>query len=400
MNKIKKVDRETLKNLNKQIILNYIHKYKEISRIDLALKTKLSPTTVSSITSELIKSKIVNEIRIGESSGGRKPVMLGIMPDAGYAISIILSQKDVKYALVNLNYEIIEFNCLRRKTNGEEEVIDVIIKCIEELKNKYSFCMEKVNGIGISIPGVISNEDGKILYSSKLNLKDIDILAKIKKITGFDCNLYKDTDALILGEYKFGIGRSYDNLVYIVVENGVGMSYIYSGKLFKPGYGGGFELGHITIDSNGPVCSCGNRGCLGTMVSEAAIVSRLQKLIEKGFKTEIKDVSILYLSDIVELSNLGDKAARYVLEEQARLLGIAVSSIVNILNPQLIVIGGPLSKCKWDFLELLSDVVRDRSLEIYSKNVKIKFAELGNDSALMGMANDIFEKKIFKPVEL
>lgn len=400
MTKLKKIDQETLKSLNTQIILNHIHKHKEISRIDLAEYTKLSPSTVSALASDLIKSRIVNEIRVGESNGGRRPIMLGISPCAKYTITIILTHKGVKYSLIDLNCEKVYEKHVSCENHSESSVISCLLKCIEDIGERYAEKMKKVCGIGISLPGVIDHEDGKVLYSSKLFLKNLDLSSKIREKTGINCYVYKDTDALILGEHEFGVGRSYKNFVYIIVENGVGMSYISSDKLFKPGYGGGFELGHITIDSNGPTCLCGNRGCLGTMVSEAAILSRLEKLVEKGIKTGIKSINSLGIADVVELSNRGDRAASYVLEEQAKLLGVALASVINILNPQLIAIGGPLSKCKWGFIDLLSDVVRDRALEIYSKNVKIDFAELGDDSALVGMANDIYEKVIFKPVEL
>ena len=198
---------------------------------------------------------------------------------------------------------------------------------------------------------------------------------------------------------NFGIASTYKNIVYIIVEDGVGMSYINSGKLFLPGYGGGFELGHITIDSNGSLCRCGNRGCLGTVVSEKPVLNKLEKLIEKGYKSDISISETTSLKDIVEYSNNGDKAAKYVLEEQARLLGTAAASVINLFNPQLVVIGGPFSKCNWEFLSILKDTVRDRALETYSRGVEIEYAKLQEDSALIGMANDIFEKEIFKAIQ-
>jgi Transcriptional regulator/sugar kinase len=399
MTKIRKVDKEVVKNLNRQIILNYIRKYQEISRIDLAQHTKLSPTTVSTITSELIEKGIITELRIGESNGGRRPVMFGINPNSKYVITIILTPKGITYTLVDLKCQIVEKKYIPCKAQGQESVIEIIIKSIEDIKSKFANIYDKICGIGISIPGVIDLEGGKILYSSRFKLNNFDLTSVIKEKTGIYTCIFKDTDALILGEHKFGVGDGRKNFAYIIVENGVGMSYINSGKLFKPGYGGGFELGHITIDSNGPECVCGNRGCLGTMVSETPVLNRLDKLIEKGYVTDIKDTSNMHLIDVVEYSNRGDKAARYVLEEQARLLGTAVATVINLLNPQLIALGGPLSKCRWGFLEILQDTVSDRALQIYSRRIDIKFAILGEESALKGMANEVYEKEIFKPVE-
>ncbi len=400
MGKIKKVDQETLKNLNRQIILNYIRKYKEISRIDLAQYTRLSPTTVSAIAAELIEKKLITEMRIGDSSGGRRPLMMGINPGAGYVITAILNPKEIVYTLVDLNCHVVQKENIRWNIDNPDNVEYILKKSLDSILQKYSDVRDKIFGIGISIPGVVDHNNGKVLYSSKLHLKDFDISAVIASQTGIRSHLFKDSDALMLGEYNFGIASAYENIVYINVEDGLGMSYINSGKLFQPGYGGGFELGHITIDSNGSLCRCGNRGCLGTVVSEMPVLNKLEKLIEKGHESNISLNKNTTLKDIVEYSNEGDRAARYVLEEQARLLGTAVASVINLFNPQLVVIGGPFSKCKWEFLQILRDTVRDRALETYSRGVEIEYARLQEDSALIGMANEIFEKEIFKPVEL
>lgn len=400
MGKIKKIDQETLKNLNRQIILNFIRKYREISRIDLAQYTRLSPTTVSAIAAELIEKKLITEMRIGDSSGGRRPLMMGINPGAGYVITAILNPKEIVYTLVDLNCHVVRKENIRWNIDNPGNVEYILKKSLDSILQKYSDVRDKICGIGISIPGVVDHNNGKVLYSSKLHLKDFDISAVIAAQTGIRSHLFKDSDALMLGEYNFGIASAYKNIVYINVEDGLGMSYINSGKLFQPGYGGGFELGHITIDSNGSLCRCGNRGCLGTVVSEMPVLNKLEKLIEKGHESNISLNQNTTLKDIVEYSNEGDRAARYVLEEQARLLGTAVASVINLFNPQLVVIGGPFSKCKWEFLQILRDTVRDRALETYSRGVEIEYARLQEDSALIGMANEIFEKEIFKPVEL
>lgn len=400
MKKVKMITQETLKNANCQIILNDIRRHGEISRIDLAEHTKLSPTTVSSIVSELISEKLVTELRIGESSGGRRPVMLGINPEARYAVTMILDQKSITFTIVNLSCQAFEKGHLTYDIHNAETMREALKNGLDRIMEKYSPCREKICGIGVSVPGVVDRRKGKILYSSKLHLENYDFLSEIEEKTGIRGYIFKDTDALILGEYNFGIGSTYKNIVYINIENGVGMSYIYSGKLFEPGYGGGFELGHITIDANGELCRCGNRGCLGTVVSEIPVIRRLGELMNKGFETGIRITPDISLEDIVEYSNRGDKAGRYVLEEQARFLGTATASVVNLFNPQLIVIGGPFTKCTWGFMDILKDTVRDRALHTYSKNVNIQFSKLGNDSALYGMANEILEREIFKPLEL
>lgn len=391
-----KMDQETLKNLNRQIVLNHIRNHKEISRVDLAGFTKLSPTTVSTIIAELVSKKLVTELRVGESSGGRKPLMVGMNPNARYAASVMMDQKGADFSVVNMNYETVYQESIEQKVSGSTEVQEFLLKGIGKLLVSCAEIKNDICGFGISIPGVIDHENGKVLYSSKLHLNNFNISEILSSHLGVKSFVFKDTDALILGEFNLGIGSASKNFVYINIEDGVGMSYIHSGKLMQPGYGGGFELGHITIDSNGPLCRCGNRGCLGAVVSAQPIISKLEKLNGKGYETFIGgDVSKFTLADIVEFSNKGDRACRYVLEEQARVLGTAVASVINLLNPQLIAIGGYLSKCTWDFLGILKDTVRDRALEVFSRSTEIKFARLDDESALIGMANEIFKREVF-----
>ena len=391
-----KMDQETLKNLNRQIVLNHIRNHKEISRVDLAGFTKLSPTTVSTIIAELVAKKLVTELRVGESSGGRKPLMVGINPNARFVASVMLDQKGADFSVVNMNYETVYQECIQQKICGSAEVQEFLLKGIGKLLVSCADIKSNICGFGISIPGVIDHENGKVLYSSKLYLDDFNIPEILSSHLGVKSFVFKDTDALILGEFNLGIGCASKNFVYINIEDGVGMSCIHSGKLMQPGYGGGFELGHITIDSNGPLCRCGNRGCLGAIVSNQPIISKLEKLNWKGYETFIGgDISKFTLADIVEFSNKGDRMCRYILEEQARTLGTAVANVINLFNPQLIAIGGPLSKCNWNFLDILKDTVKDRALAIFSRSTEINFARMGKESALIGMANEIFEREVF-----
>ncbi|MHB8063295.1 MAG: ROK family transcriptional regulator [Ruminiclostridium sp.] len=401
MSDTKKAGQETLKNMNRQIILNYLRENSETSRVDLAKQTKLSPTTVSAITSELVNRNLVKEIRIGESNGGRKPLMLDINPNARFVITIILTQKGAEFSILDLNYHKVEQKYISHVIEGSEVFMEVILSGLKEILGGFRYNADDICGLGISLPGVIDHKNGKILYSSKLHITDFDISTFIKENTGMKAYVFKDSDAGILGEFNAGVGGNYDSLAYISVEDGVGMSYINSGKLFHPSVGGGFELGHITIDSNGPVCRCGNRGCLGAMVSEQPILNKLKVLCEKGHETIIKeDFMSLSLADVVEYSNKGDKASRYVLGEQARILGTAIATVVNLFSPQLVLIGGPLSGCKWSFFEMLKDTVQDRALSIYSRNMDIKPAKLNNKSAQTGIASEIFAREIFKDVKL
>jgi predicted NBD/HSP70 family sugar kinase len=397
MKKIMKIDQETLKNLNRQIILNNIRRYSEISRIDLAEQTNLSPTTVSVITSELLEKKLIREIRVGESSGGRKPVVYGIDPKNKFVISIILTPKGTEYALIDLGCEIV----FREKDiciiDGENSVGQAIVRSIDVIKKKFPEYIDRVYSVAISLPGLLNYKNNQVLYSAPLHLKNFIIEDVVKKIIDRRVYIFKDTDALILGESYFGIGNTCKNFVYILVDNGVGMSYVNAGKLFKLPYGG-MELGHLTIDLHGYKCKCGNTGCIGTCISEIPALKRLNEVIEEGIETNIKQNMYTSFKELVYYSNKGDKAAIKVLMEQAELIGITVANVVNMFNPESVIIGGLLSECQWDILKIITDSVKSRALESFTQSLNIQFSSLGCKASLIGMANEIFENKIFKPV--
>lgn len=387
MGRLKKADQEMLKSFNRHLVFNYIRRNNAVSRAEITEKTQLSPTTVSIIVSELLEDNLILNLGVGRSSGGRKPLMLGVNPKAKYVISIILRPKRVTYALVDLGCNIVERHDIEFFTRGKESAQEILEQCINELFAEHKGIEDKLTGVGISIPGIINN-DGTVLYSASLDIKMFEVMKLMKeRVYDTDYFVFKDTDALILGEKNFGKGKAYSNFAYIMVEDGIGMSYVSGKELFKPSSVGGLELGHMIIDPNGPLCRCGTRGCLGTTVSEDYIVCEYKKMSKKSDEK-------LRLEDIVLLSNQGDNVAKSVLKRQAGTLGLAIANILNMFNPEMIIVGGPISKCKWNYLDVVSTKACDMALDIYRDDINMVFSELDDTSALIGMANDIFEKAV------
>lgn len=185
-----------------------------MSRTELTQCTKLSPTTISSITSELIDRGLVVDLGIGESSGGRRLVILVINPEARYAISIVLKPKGVIYALVDLECNIIGMKEIKCSLKGIDRVKEILAECIQDILSTYGSIKSRITAIGVSAPGIIGN-DGCISYSTPLKTKDLDIVGLLKEqVYNVDYFIFKDTDALILGEYNFGIGGEYKNYIY------------------------------------------------------------------------------------------------------------------------------------------------------------------------------------------
>jgi len=395
----KKADKDTIKFLNRQTVLSIIRKYNEISRADLTEKTKLSPTTISAITSELVENKLIREIRIGESNGGRPPLIFGINPIAAFSINLRVTPSSALVAIVNLANEIVYKKEIILQVYDEESLQELLETSIKSALDNFPYDLDLIQGIGISFPGLIDYKSCKIIFSASLHVKNFDVQQAIYKAVGKEVYIYKDTDALLLGEYHFGIEESYKDVIYILVENGVGMSYLYSGKLFRLPEGG-FELGHITIDPEGELCRCGNKGCLGTMVSEIPAQKKLSELLAQGIESKVSQAGALRYEDMMKLYEEKDIACTMVINEQINLLGTAISNMVNIFNPELVILGGPLVAGGEELRDNLKNIVSKKSLKSFSQKTKLKLSALGDNSALLGMSHEIFSDRVYKFIDI
>lgn len=193
------------------LVFNYIHRNNAVSRAEITEKTQLSPTTVSIIVSELLEDNLILNLGVGRTSGGRKPLMLGVNPKAKYVISIILRPKRVTYALVDLGCNIVERHDIEFFTRGKESAQEILEQCINELFADHKGIEDKLIGVGISIHGIINN-DGPVLYPVSLDIKMFEVMKLMKeRVYDTDYFVFKDTDALILGEKNFGKGKAYSN---------------------------------------------------------------------------------------------------------------------------------------------------------------------------------------------
>lgn len=396
----RKADKDTIKFLNRQSVLNIIRKREEISRTDLTNETRLSPTTISAITSDLVKMNLVREIRVGESSGGRPPVIFGINPNAAYCIAIRITPKGALVTIVNTSFKILYRKEIVTPIYNEITLKDTLKASITHALEDFCEDIDLISGIAVSIPGLIDYENSTVIFCSSLHIENFNLQEIINEImpSNKKAYIFKDADALLLGEYSFDLDAAYKNVIYILIENGVGMSYIHSGKLFKLPQGG-FELGHMTIDPTGPLCRCGNKGCLDAMVSEDPAIKRLKELLEEGSISSVKEVKGLRYEDIIELGVQGDQACSTVLQEQFYLLGIGIANIINIFNPQLIILGGAFSHSGDEIVKQMKQIVFSKTLKTFSENTQIYVSRLGRDSSFLGMSKTVFEDSIFKMIK-
>lgn len=274
-------------------------------------------------------------------------------------------------------------------SEGSDNVVARIIWLINHVLSEHNVCKEDVIGIGIASPGPLNSEEGIIIETPNLPFKNFPLKNTVEKATGIKTFIDNDANAAALGESLFGAGKEVENLIYITVSTGIGGGIIINKKLYRGKTGNAGELGHMTVEPNGPRCNCGNYGCLEVMASGTAIARVARERLKHSENLNDKD-SLLFscekisAKEVFECAFKGDKLALEVVDYTSNYLGIGIASLINIFDPDMIVIGGGVSKVGDILFSRLRKIAVERSFKIMSSTVKIVPASLGTDAGLVG----------------
>jgi glucokinase len=254
------------------------------------------------------------------------------------------------------------------------------------------------SGIGIAIAGVLDSKNGILTSSPNLpHWKNVPLKSMIEDRLHLDTFLINDANAAALGEHRFGAGIGTQNLVYLTVSTGIGGGIIIDGNLYEGSTGSAGELGHMTIDVNGPRCNCGNYGCLEVLASGTAVARGAVEHINKGATSLLNDmkenISDITAEDVAKAARQGDKLATEIIAGASYYLGIGLANIVNIFNPQVIVIGGGMSKMGGMLLTPAKEIVKRRAFKLPARTARIIRSKLGNDSGIIGTAANVLDRQ-------
>lgn len=389
-------DLKLVQKLNRLLVLDVIRKKGPISRAEISKVTSLSPTTVSYAVNNLMEDDVICETGIGDSNGGRKPILIEFNSNGKYVISIEIRRSSIYGAICDLNGNIKFKIDMDLKSLNPDDVISNIEEIIKNLIIKKG--KEKLLGIGVSVPGIIDKSKGHVLFSTFLKWHDLNLKEIIEK--KYDCPVYieNDTNLAALAEKVLGFENLVESLVYISIDKGIGTGIIINGKVYSGFNGSAGEFGHMSIEKNGDKCLCGNRGCLYTYASESFIESNFLKHIKMGFKTVINEDN-LNINNIIDAANHGDKVSIGVINEAINNLSIGIANLLNLLNPEMVVIGADnLLKCDFYFNKL-KDKVYEYSLKTSTKNLRFEKSRVTNPE-LTGAAILVIEESFKIPIEM
>lgn len=282
--------------------------------------------------------------------------------------------------------------CLTRADEGLGVVVQRILSALDSVLKEAGMDLSQVGGISLAAAGAIDATRGVITVSPNLpGWNDVPLRDIIKEKLKTDTWLINDAKAAALGEYHFGAGRGTRNLIYLTVSTGIGGGIITNGELYFGHRGSAGEIGHMTIDTNGPPCACGNVGCLEVMASGTAVAKDALERLNRGEKSMLReivsgDLAQVTAKEVAGAAAKGDGLALEVITRAATYLGVGLVNLVNTLNPEIIVIGGGMSKMGALLFDPAKRVVAERALPLAVESVRIVPADRPDDAGLLGAA--------------
>lgn len=375
---------ELMKKMNQQIILKLIYDKKAISRAEIAEIIGLSPATVTNIVKELFELELLRESSRGESRGGRKPVMLELNPVGAYFIGLEWGIAKVRGVLMDLNKKIV--------SSGEEQVdshkLDSFLELSSRIINKFyndSPKKDKIYGLGVGIHGMVDPERGYSLFAPHFKWRDLPLKDKLEE--RFNLPVLIDNDVRVMALAEKWNGR--DNFVFINTGSGIGAAIVLNGRLhYGRDYSAG-EFGHMSIVKEGPECSCGNKGCLEALISVDRLV--------KQYIPELKGmISYQVLSrewgKLLQDARIGKSKAVELLNDAAEYLGSGLANLVNLLNPEEILIGGQYVVGADILVPLIKKQVTEKTLLIPGQQLQINITEFGEWVGAIGGATMVLQQ--------
>ncbi len=302
-----------------------------------------------------------------------------------YVIGIDLGGTKICGAVANLKGDIVsKYTVPTMAEQGEEAVLERIITVIEKVITQSKVSKNKILSIGIGSPGPLDAKEGKIITTPNLPFKNFNIVKPLKDKFNIDVYLDNDANAAAIGEYAFGAGKGTSNMVFITVSTGIGGGAILNGKIYRGNTCNALEIGHMTLEKDGPRCNCGNYGCAEALASGTAIARIAKDQVEKGEKTSLADYEKITAYEVFKEAKKGDDIASKVLNRVLNYLGICVANIITSFDPEMVIIGGGVSKGGEIVFNKVKEVVKERCFKAMWENTKIVPAALGTDAGVVG----------------
>jgi glucokinase len=318
-----------------------------------------------------------------------------------FIIGVDLGGTKIATGIMDLNGNIITKNKeFTQQESGPKGVISQMIRMVEENIKNANISLKEIKGIGIGAAGPLNTKKGIIIEPPNLiGWRNVQLVKPFKEKFFIPVYLDNDANAAALGEFYFGAGKGTKNMVYLTISTGIGGGIIIEGKLYHGANDNAGEIGHMTIDPDGPLCRCGNRGCLEAHSSGTSIARYAKEILRsKKIKTSIleavnNDIEKIDAEIVFKCAKEGDNLAKEIVNKICEFLGIGVANIINIFNPEKVVLGGGVTKAGNILFKIVRKVAKERAMPSLFKVVKIVPAKLKDNVGIIGAGALILERE-------
>jgi len=380
---VSKATHQQTKRHNRDLVLKTIFDTATISRAEIARTTRLTRTTVSEVVAGLLSEGLVEEVGVGSSLGGKSPILLSLVKDSRYMISLNLGYDQFCGAVVNLRGEIKETETLPVSGRDGEQALALVYEILDRLTRK---SWEPLVGIGAGTPGLINTREGLVVNAVNLDWQNLPLARLLQARYHMPVYLLNDSQAAAIGEYVYGgKHKSDDNLVVINVKHGIGAGIIINGRLFQGDGGGAGEIGHVVVQEDGLPCRCGKRGCLETVASARAVVQRARSLAAEESDSSLShDPESINLETLLDAFNSGDPLARRVVLEAARFLGSSIAGLIGTLNIRKFVLTGDMTRFGTAWLEAVRESMSRGTLASLARDTEVEIGLPEVEGCILG----------------
>ena len=389
-------DLRAVREANRAVVLNCIREEGPLARVTIAKRTGLSRTTVSSLVDDLLSEGLVREgsMLSAARSGGRRAILVHFNKSAGRIIGVDLGRTHVIILLTDLAANIQAryagpFDVERGPDLCLRELADIIRRFVSE----HEVHWDQIVGLGLGIPGPIDVNLKTLVVPPRMpGWNGVDIQTILGRELGLPVYVGNDANMGALGESRYGAGRGLSELAYVKIGTGIGCGLVVQGEVYQGSRGTAGELGHVTIDENGPRCDCGNLGCLEAMAGARSIVEDAAEGISlrhqvggsAGPAAQATLAAGSDVADVVSAAHRGDPASMAAIARAGDLIGIALASLVNLFNPSVILVDGSVAHAGDLLLEPIRRAIGSRSLRVASSHTQILPCELGDNAIALG----------------
>ncbi len=377
-----------LRSANRQAVLRYLYFERPMSRLELSQYSGLSPATVSNVVAELLKEEIVIEMGLAESEGGRPRTILAVNPAYGYFVGVDLGETHVQMELFDLalNKQRSVRTLVSPTQTSPEQYVELIQAGLNELRDLEGPKLAKLLGIGIGVPGMVERSGPQLVSSPIWKWQSVAFGDLLRSKISVPIRIDNGAKAMTLAEAWFGAGRNLQNLIAVLVGTGVGAGIISGGNLYRGPSNSAGEFGHTIMALNGRDCRCGSQGCLETYIGAPGIIATLRDIAPHSpLLAATSELAVL--DNLVRATKQGDATAIQTLHITAHYLGAGIANLVNLFNPEMIVLGGWVGLLVGDtILDDLRQYLERYVLPLSRNTVRIDLCQLGLDAICNGAA--------------